>query len=177
MKIFKRTSRSCSFQKLHKEQISQNKMMRDLLNSLVSNIYCRNYTENKETESGHTWCCRCWLFVIGSGWLRVWIVLFLSETASLRIAELIKFIYVGAACWQVLLCSTVYPRLPSSFGLSITTAPYLHSAINQSKKRSEIKHLICICISRTHNLEIIDITPKKCPKQPKRKKDDSSFVS
>lgn len=73
-----------------------------------------------------TWRCKRWLSVIGRGWLRVWIVIFLLCVASLRIAAFIKLIKVGAACWQELLCSTVYPKLPSSFWSSITIAPYLH---------------------------------------------------
>lgn len=84
-------------------------------------------TRTKKTRNAeHTCRWRCWLCVIGRGWLRVWIVIFLSREASLRIAAFTKLIKVGAACWQELLCSTVYPKLPSSLWLSITTAPYLH---------------------------------------------------
>lgn len=73
----------------------------------------------------HTWRCKCWLLVIGKGWLRVWIVIFSLRVANLRIAAFIKLMKVGAECWQEPLWSTVYPRLPSLFLSSITTAPYL----------------------------------------------------
>lgn len=94
--------------------------------------------------SNRTWRCRCWLSVNGRGWLRVVIVIFSLAVASLRIAELITLINVGAACWQVLLCRTVYPILPSSVWLSITIAPYLHLCARNCliKENQEMKEAI-----------------------------------